>query len=235
HPLSDSRSAADPRCRQPDFRETVRQRQARLEFLRRIDFARRLAHRGLQDAAASAYAIRRLPPPRVPVRPIHRVSAAVTIQRAYRAYRARRVASSNSVADSVPDPDPGSGSGSGSGGSDVPPSPKSPSYVFDEVDEEHEEQRYDSEDDDDDDDDEEGDYRLSPLLATLFSHSHSHSHPRLHLHPNLRPYTHSRSGSPVLALPSPSTSPSMDHRHSPPRSPVARAPRLWPIAEAEED
>ncbi|KAH8112057.1 hypothetical protein DFH11DRAFT_535766 [Phellopilus nigrolimitatus] len=72
----------------PDFRESVRQRQARLEFLRRQDFARRLAHRGLQDAAASAYAIKRLPPPRA--RPAERLHAALTIQRAFRAHLALR-------------------------------------------------------------------------------------------------------------------------------------------------
>lgn len=47
----------DERGRQLDFKETVRQRQARLEFLRRQEFARRLALKGLNDSAASAYAI----------------------------------------------------------------------------------------------------------------------------------------------------------------------------------
>ncbi|KAI5119566.1 hypothetical protein M0805_005630 [Coniferiporia weirii] len=73
--------------RRSDFRETVRQRQARLESLRRLEFARRLAHKGLEDAAASEYAIKRLPPPRV--RPIERVNAAIKIQRAFRAHLAR--------------------------------------------------------------------------------------------------------------------------------------------------
>ncbi|KAL5478827.1 hypothetical protein ACEPAI_2104 [Sanghuangporus weigelae] len=75
----------DDRGRQLNFRETVRQRQARLEFLRRQDFARRIAHRGLEDSRASAYAIKRLPPPRA--RPIERVNAAIKIQRAYRLHR----------------------------------------------------------------------------------------------------------------------------------------------------
>ncbi|EJD05048.1 uncharacterized protein FOMMEDRAFT_18718 [Fomitiporia mediterranea MF3/22] len=79
-------SRFDDRGRQHNFRETVRQRQARLEFLRRQDFARRIAHRGLEDAKASAYAIKRLPPPRA--RPIERVNAATKIQRAYRLHRA---------------------------------------------------------------------------------------------------------------------------------------------------
>ena len=76
----------DDRGRQLNFRETVRQRQARLEFLRRQDFARRIAHRGLEDSRASAYAIKRLPPPRA--RPIERVNAAVKIQRTYRLHKA---------------------------------------------------------------------------------------------------------------------------------------------------
>lgn len=50
-------SKFDDRGRELHFRETVRQRQARLEFLRRQEFARRIAHRGLEDAKASAYAI----------------------------------------------------------------------------------------------------------------------------------------------------------------------------------
>ena len=55
---NDSRSIRfDERGRQLDFVETVRQRQARLEFLRRQEFARRLAHKGLENAAVSAYAI----------------------------------------------------------------------------------------------------------------------------------------------------------------------------------
>ncbi|KAL5520447.1 hypothetical protein ACEPAG_9671 [Sanghuangporus baumii] len=75
----------DDRGRQLNFRETVRQRQARLEYLRRQDFARRIAHRGLEDSRASAYAIKRLPPPRA--RPIERVNAAIKIQRAYRLHK----------------------------------------------------------------------------------------------------------------------------------------------------
>ena len=47
----------DERGRQLDFKETIRQRQARLEFLRRQEFARRLALKGLRDSKASAYAI----------------------------------------------------------------------------------------------------------------------------------------------------------------------------------
>ncbi|KAH8114140.1 hypothetical protein DFH11DRAFT_1727142 [Phellopilus nigrolimitatus] len=79
-------STYDDRGRQHDFRETVRQRQARLEFLRRQEFARRLAQKGREDKTMSEYAIKRLPPPRG--RLAERVLAAVKIQRAYRAHRA---------------------------------------------------------------------------------------------------------------------------------------------------
>ncbi len=40
-----------------NFRESVRQRQERLEFLRRQEFARRLALKGLTDSRISEYAI----------------------------------------------------------------------------------------------------------------------------------------------------------------------------------
>ena len=45
---------------QQQQRETVQQRQARLEFVRRQEFARRLAIRGLHSQAASEYAVVRL-------------------------------------------------------------------------------------------------------------------------------------------------------------------------------
>lgn len=50
----------DTRGRQLHYHESVRQRQARLEFLRRQEFARRLALRGLVDSSVSSYAIVRI-------------------------------------------------------------------------------------------------------------------------------------------------------------------------------
>lgn len=50
-------SPFDERGRQTNFRESVRQRQARLEFVRRQEFARRLALKGLASPAASQYAV----------------------------------------------------------------------------------------------------------------------------------------------------------------------------------
>jgi len=76
----------DDRGRLMDFRESVRQRQERLEFLRRQEFARRLALKGLTDSRISEYAIRRLAPPQA--RPAERLNAALKIQRAYRAHLA---------------------------------------------------------------------------------------------------------------------------------------------------
>lgn len=54
-------SHIDGRGRQTDFKETVRQRQERLEFLRRQEFARRLALKGLTHPAASIYVEVRAP------------------------------------------------------------------------------------------------------------------------------------------------------------------------------
>ncbi|TDL26888.1 hypothetical protein BD410DRAFT_825350 [Rickenella mellea] len=75
----------DQRGRQTDFEETVRQRQRRLEFLRRQEFARRLALKGL-SSTSSTYVEKRFPTI------TERVQAAVKIQRAYRSYVARRQA-----------------------------------------------------------------------------------------------------------------------------------------------
>ncbi|KLO18756.1 hypothetical protein SCHPADRAFT_993410 [Schizopora paradoxa] len=76
----------DERGRLVDFRESVRQRQERLEFIRRQEFARRLALKGLTDPRMSEYAIRRLGPPQA--RPAERFNAALKIQRAFRAHLA---------------------------------------------------------------------------------------------------------------------------------------------------